>query len=83
SEGMIGGLVQTFLRIPANAKYVLVFTTTSFPEAPGSVHTAPSTGVLLIGSIPVVTTDSGKTIQLERSVTGQLSLELEDISDLK
>lgn len=71
------------VRVPANARYLLVFTTSSFPGGPDSVRTAPSTGAFLIGSTPVITTNPGKTIELERSVTGELSLELEDLSTLK
>lgn len=71
------------VRVPANARYLLVFTTSSFPGVPDSARTAPSTGAFLVGNTPVITTNPGKTIGLERSVTGELSLELEDISTLK
>lgn len=75
---MAGGV-----RVPANARYLLVFTTASFSGAAESVRTAPSTGAFLVGSTPVITTNPGKTIELERAVTGELTLELEDLSALK
>ena len=66
------------LRVPPNTKYLLVFTA-KFTDAPDPVRTAPSTGALLMGNTPVVTTNPGKTIALERSMTGELILELVSI----
>lgn len=71
--------MQGGVRVPPGARYLLVFTT-AFNDAPDPAVTAPSTGAYLVGNTPVITTNPGKSIPLERSVVGELSLELEDIS---
>jgi hypothetical protein len=80
---MFGGRVhmEGGVSVPPNAKYAIVFTR-KFADAPGFALTAPSTGAFLIGNTAVVTTSPGKYIALERSMTGELSLELEDLSKL-
>lgn len=70
SARMEGGVI-----VPPNARYLLVYTA-AFDSGPGAINTAPSTGVLMLGNTPVVTSDAGKSIDLEASTTGKLALEL-------
>jgi maltose operon protein len=63
---MVGGV-----RIPEKAGYVVVFTA-KFDSTPEAATTRPSVGVFMAGNTPIVTSNPGKQIDLERSPTGEL-----------
>ena len=64
-------------KFPEGAKYLIIFTRNFNNEAPVA-ELAASTSMVMVGNAPMVFSNQGESIQLERSPTGSIQLELLD-----
>jgi len=69
-------------KLNPNSKYLVIFSGGYELEKP-VIDLGPSTMVTMIGNVPYATTEPGSTIELERSPTGSLKIELKLLQDNK
>lgn len=72
NANMAGGF-----KFPEGAKYLIIFTR-DFNNEARVVELAASTSMVMVGDAPMVFSNQGESIKLERSPTGRIQLELLD-----